>query len=176
MSAHLRNWSRETGLAVSPLPRQLAHSPHLLIVRLDRVLNSWAPLLPPAFRDIDYDDEGVHLERQATQLRTDGVHRRRVSVGTEPVVLEVARITGTGCSGNPICQSLFTSPFAPLPFPAHCWYSKRACAVTRQHVSQRHKKREKHEKQYRPGRCTPPHVRASYFLKNLQVLSQSLKV
>ena len=55
----LRIWSRESGSAIPSRVSQL-------ILRNQAESDAYprTPLLPPAFRDIDYDDEDVHMYRQ----------------------------------------------------------------------------------------------------------------
>ena len=94
--SRLRIWSRETGSAV---PSRV--SPLMFHTQTESGADARAPLLPPVFRNIDYD---VDLDYIITRhrgvpslrvmiLRTDRVHCRE-SAGTGPVAIKVGPVTG----------------------------------------------------------------------------------
>ena len=125
--SRLRIWCRETGSAVPS-----GVSLFILHTQAESSAYSRAVLLLLAFRDIDYDDKGVHLycqpppgqsrAYQVPQLRTDGVHRRE-SIGTGPVVLKVARVT----SALPVQVCPWTNSCASNFSHAHYWYAVDMC-------------------------------------------------
>ena len=85
----LKVWSRETCSAV---PSRA--SPPTLYTQAESGGYSRAPLRPPAFRDIDYDDNGVYL----VVLTTSIVYQSRVY----PVVQ--SRTSGVHCRESPPAQ------------------------------------------------------------------------